>query len=267
MSTAPRPGRVTSRLKNHNLYLRRRLSDLVETAPRLYRTCIALGRLNQPRIRRVVTPDHDVVIEGFPRCANSFAVRAFMLDNGWRDVRVATHVHSPAQIILATGWRIPTIVLVREPGAAVVSLLGFYFQMGRLDRSAMSPADLRRWIHYETRRYTRFYDRLMPYRDRFVIGEFGEVTSDFGAVVRRMNDKFGTDYGCFEHNDANVQKTFQYSKVHLSPNAARDLLKHEVRPIYEGEANRAARERAESVFAAFVGADVPATPALEAATA
>jgi hypothetical protein len=131
----------------------------------------------------------------------------------------------------------------------------------------MSPADLRRWIHYETRRYTRFYDRLMPYRDRFVIGEFGEVTSDFGAVVRRMNDKFGTDYGCFEHNDANVQKTFQYSKVHLSPNAARDLLKHEVRPIYEGEANRAARERAESVFAAFVGADVPATPALEAATA
>ena len=42
-----------------------------------------------------------------------------------------------------------------------------------------------------TTAYARFYEKLMPYRDRFVIGEFEQVTNDFPDVVRRLNEELG----------------------------------------------------------------------------
>lgn len=48
---------------------------------------------------RLARPDTGLVIEGFPRSANSFSVIAF-LNSGASDMTLAHHVHSPPQIIL-----------------------------------------------------------------------------------------------------------------------------------------------------------------------
>ena len=45
-------------------------------------------------------PGVDIVIEGFPRSANSVAVHAFRVAQD-RPVRIAHHLHAPAQVIAA----------------------------------------------------------------------------------------------------------------------------------------------------------------------
>ena len=47
-----------------------------------------------------------MVIEGFPRSGNTFAVFAFRHAQR-RDIRVAHHLHAPAQVIRAVGGECP----------------------------------------------------------------------------------------------------------------------------------------------------------------
>ena len=67
--------------------------------------------------------------------------------------------------------------------------------------------------------YTRFYRRLLPCRDRMVVADFEEVTTDFGAVTRRVNDRFGTAFAEFEPTEQNTNRCFELIKLRgtLSP--------------------------------------------------
>jgi pimeloyl-ACP methyl ester carboxylesterase len=69
-----------------------------------------------PLIRRSgnpISPETDVVIEGFPRTGNTFAVTAFvMAQPGF--VSVAHHVHVPAQVISAERLGVPALLLWGE---------------------------------------------------------------------------------------------------------------------------------------------------------
>src|SRR6266566_5260966 len=67
-------------------------------------------------------PHVDIVIEGFPRSANSFAVHAFRVAQD-RPVRIAHHLHAPAQVIAAVRARVAAITLIREPEDAVLELV------------------------------------------------------------------------------------------------------------------------------------------------
>ena len=136
----------------------------------------------------VLSPRTEVVIEGYPRSANSFAVAAFRLAQG-RAVEVAHHTHAPAHVLAAVRRGVPAVVLIRAPEDACVEFL--------LLRPSLSPAQaLRGWI--------RFYRPLLELRDRVVVGPFPEVTTDFGAVIRRVNERFGTSFAPFEATPDNV---------------------------------------------------------------
>jgi hypothetical protein len=116
--------------------------------------------------------DTDAVIEGFPRSANTFAATAFELAHT-RHVRVARHLHVPSQIIAGARLGIPTIVLVRDPEEAVLSL------------SLWTP---HLTLEEGLRDYIRFYRCILPYHGRFVVATFQEVSTDFGEGIRRLND-------------------------------------------------------------------------------
>jgi hypothetical protein len=122
-----------------------------------------------------------VVIDGYTRCATTFAVYAFQLSQP-RPVPMAHHLHAPAQLIAAAQRGIPAIALIREPKGAVLSQL---VREPYTDLGAALEA------------YTRFYRRLLPYRQDLVLGEFAAVTADFGAVVRALNRRFGTSFAAF----------------------------------------------------------------------
>lgn len=83
-----------------------------------YLRAISIFRLGL--YENAVHEDTDVVIEGFPRSANTFLVHALELavnDN----MRIAHHLHDPCQIKCAVRNRVPCFVIVRDPLDAAVS--------------------------------------------------------------------------------------------------------------------------------------------------
>ena len=137
----------------------------------------------------VIGPATELVIDGYFRSANTFAVYAFQLSQD-RLVRLAHHLHAPAQLIKAARSGIPALLLVRQPRDAILSELLY-------DDVALPDAMVA---------YARFYTSLLPYLDNFVVGEFTQVTNDFGAVVRRLNKRFGTSFGEFRHSAASSRE-------------------------------------------------------------
>jgi uncharacterized protein YozE (UPF0346 family) len=65
-------------------------------------------------------------------------------------------------------------------------------------------------VRQALRYYVSFYEKVAEYRHAFVVGLFDEVTQDYGAVLERVNAKFGTRFSPFEHSDDNVSSVFAY---------------------------------------------------------
>ncbi len=204
-----------------------------------------LYRLARKDQARVVTPDTQLVMEGFPRSANSFARVAFNRAQSER-VRIAHGLHVPAQVIRAVRWRIPILVLIRKPKDAVLSF------------AIRDPISVDQALRY----YLSFYETIEEYRDAYVLGLFEEVTGDFGGVIRRINDRFGTTFSVFRHDERNVDAVFarleRNSKKRFGetswenkvsrPFASREKLKREVVYELEDPKRRDLISRAETVY-------------------
>lgn len=142
---------------------------------------------------KILADDTEIVIDGFTRSASTFALFAFQLAQP-RPVRVGHHTHAPAHLVAASQRGLPALLPVRAPEPTILS------QVVREPHVSMRQA---------LRSYVRFYRRLRPYRDDFVVATFAEVTSDFGAVIGRVNARFGTSFAVFAHTEANVNRCFE----------------------------------------------------------
>jgi hypothetical protein len=137
-----------------------------------------------------VTRHTQLVIEGFPRSGNTFCAAAFGSAQR-RRVRVARHEHVPAQVMAAARAGIPALVLIRRPQDAVLSLVIQHPEVT---------------VRQVTRAYVRFYQPLLRFRSRFVAATFEEVVTDLGAVIGRVNTRFGTSFDLFRHTPENVER-------------------------------------------------------------
>jgi hypothetical protein len=133
----------------------------------------------------VVTPHTELVVDGYTRSATTYAVYAIQLAQP-RPVRMAHHLHAPAQIVAAARWGVPTILLVRDPEGAVLSQV--VREPGVTVRDALVS-------------WRRFYQAALRRRGAFVVGEFGRVTTDIGGVIRDLNHRFGTSFAEFERTE------------------------------------------------------------------
>ena len=163
---------------------------LAARSPALAVWLARLGRYGHP-----VSHDTEIVIEGFPRSGNSFAVAAFRRAQH-RPVRIAHHLHAPGHAIAALRRGVPTLVVIRHPDEAVPEF-------------AVSKPNLS--VRAILRGYVRFHEPLLPYRWGFVTARFEDVLSDFTSVIRRINERFGTTFAEFEATESNV--TAVYSDV------------------------------------------------------
>lgn len=202
------------------------------------------------RVRRrgeVLGPDTEIVIESFPRSASSFAVAAFRLAQEPHASRIAHHTHAPAQVIAAVRRGVPALVLIREPEEAVLSHVIY--------TPGLSP-------EASLRGYVRFHEPLLPYRHGFVVGLFEEVVSDFGAVIARVNARFGTSFRPFEHRpehlariDREIEEDYrsrarteaELERTVPLPIETRRALKERLRAAYRRTPERL-RRRAEAAY-------------------
>ena len=217
------------RLRRRTVRTRLRARSLIGQYPALY---LPLARWKRRRdlrhARRWGTPpermgpvfrDTEAVIEGFPRSANTFAATAFEVAQS-RPVRVARHLHVPSQIIAGARLGIPTIVLVRDPDEAVLSL------------SLWTPHIT---LEDGLRDYIRFHRRILPYRNRFVVATFEEVSTDFGKVIRRLNERFGSSFQEFQHTEENVALCFRIIEEHDRTTTGKVVEKTVARPSQQRE--------------------------------
>jgi hypothetical protein len=139
-----------------------------------------------------IAEDTELVIDGFTRSAVTYALVAFQVaQNG--HVRVAHHLHSPAQLIQATRRGIPGLVPIRPPQDTVLSAM--------IREPTVSTGQ---WL----RTYTGFYRRMLPLADGLVFARFDSVTKDLGAVIAHLNGRFGTSFIEFPQTEAAVATAF-----------------------------------------------------------
>jgi hypothetical protein len=198
---------------------------------------------------RLVEPDTELVIEGFQRSGNTFAVFAFEMAQE-RPIKSAHHLHSSAQVTRAVQLGIPVLLLIRDPRDSTVS------HVIREPCVPMKQA-LQAWI--------RFYERALPVRDRVFVADFSRVSTDFGAVIRDFNVKFGTGYKEFDHTEENVARCFDQieernkqrygqlveGKV-ARPSAERREVKTELLRRFDDPALAATRRRAYEIYRTLV---------------
>jgi hypothetical protein len=180
---------------------RHRLRTRVSEYPGLY---LPFARHKYPGPSpEVISSATEFVIDGYTRSASTFAVYALQLAQPV-PVRLAHHLHAPAQLVAAARAGVPALAVIREPQGAILS------QLIREPDVALTDALVA---------YARFYERLFGCRESFVVADFEQITKDFGAVTRRVNERFGTAFAEFEPSEQNVRRCFELIKLRgtLSP--------------------------------------------------
>lgn len=213
---------------------------------------VARRRYREGNFQIPFQEDKHLVLEAFPRSGLTFAFTAFEMAQR-STVRVAHHTHVPAQVIAGVRAGVPALVLIRHPDDVVLSLLV------RLPELTMRQA---------LRGYLRFYEPLRPHRDRIVFGRFEDVTTDLGAVIRRVNERFGTTFDEFEHSEENVARVMEIiekgdrrefgegsalERKIGRPSEQRDRLKEALRTAYHSSSLRTLRERAQAIHEQVLG--------------
>jgi hypothetical protein len=207
------------------------------------------------RLRRegeLVDARTDLLVESYPRCASSFAIAAFRLAQEPRSLRIAHHTHAAGHVIAGIRLGVPALVLIREPEGAVVS--------SRIRHPSRTYADL-------LRGFCAFYEPLVPCRGDLVVGTFAEVVGgELGAIARRLNARFGTDFAEFEPTEDNVARCLReidedwrrrrgdgerLERIVPRPSPVREELKAEMAARYDAEAPPKLRRRAERLCAWF----------------
>ena len=183
----------------------RRLRHVVRTRvaenPAVY---LPFARMKYPGPSpEVVGAQTELVIDGYTRSASTFAVYALQLAQD-RPVRLAHHLHAPAQLIEAARRGVPALLLVREPRGAILS------QLVREPGVALRDALVA---------YTRFHTCLVPYLHQLIVADFDTVTHDFGSVMRRLNHRFEMSLTEFVATEATTSECFAFieQRGSLSP--------------------------------------------------
>jgi hypothetical protein len=151
----------------------------------------AMVRVQRKRRNRPAAPTDRMVIDGFPRSANTFSSRAFQFANP--DVPASHHMHAPANILLAVRYGIPTIVVIRTPVDAVLS------EVIRQPRKRLRRGFLE---------WNSFYSTVRPVLDRIVVADFATVTSDYSVIIEEVNRRFGTNFEPYRNRPESDEKVF-----------------------------------------------------------
>lgn len=140
----------------------------------------------------LVSFDTDIVIDGYPRSGNTFAVHAFLYANP--NAKIAHHLHVESQILYGVRHKKPVLILLRKPEDAIRSL--------KVRHPGVNITHALKW-------YIRFYTICYGVKEYVVFGLFSKVTTHYGEIINEINRKFGTSFNIFTHTPENLSKVFE----------------------------------------------------------
>ncbi len=234
--------RISQSLLRMRRYLLSRVRSCLRESPTAFYYVMNLSKKHRGHL---VTRRTDLVIEGYPRSANTYAVAAFQIA-GHEHFSIASHAHSFTHVKRACGLGIPCLVLIRNP----IDAIGSLGVRNNLEH-----------FHHELDAYSNFYESVLPLRDRFVFVDFNDVTSRIEAVMRAVNQKYHLNLEELSNAQLAERKIFELieamekvdsgtsvvRETHVArPSPARSHEKQQVlanlrRPIYHNDLNRCVR--------------------------
>lgn len=193
-------------------------------------------------LEKYVTKTHQIVIDGYPRTANSYSRVRFLLANPDVKSGFGNHIHLPSQILLAVRYGIPTVLLVRDPKSAILSLTALQMQSGE------DSAAYRRRIHINGRYYCLFHEQVLPTLDSVVVSPFERTISKFNDVIQEVNEKFGTSFNSSVSTVETDSQIFEASPKHLSPSESRNQVKQRLKELAAEKEFRSLFERCDAAY-------------------
>jgi hypothetical protein len=156
-----------------------RLRHLFEQVGPLYRLLEGASSMARPgRNRKIAGPQTDIVIEGFPRSANTFFYWYFDTAQAV-PVNVAHHLHSPYQLRTAARYRLPCVFLTRNPLDCAASAI--------LRDPRLSASDL-------LQAYQALYSTAAKHAHDILIVPQKLAIEDPNFVIGAVNAKYGRDF-------------------------------------------------------------------------
>lgn len=143
----------------------------------------------------VCLPHHDLLLDGYPRTANSYAYN--FLTHFHDDVRCVHHSHASATLKMARRFGTPSVVLVRDPLDAVTS---------NLIRSEASLAYLE--AHYD-----QYYGYVQDHADDVTVVPFETVTQDPVGFLEIVEAEVGLPHA--DPTPAQVAEANEAVRAHL----------------------------------------------------
>ena len=168
----------------------------------------------------IVGEETEIVIEGFPRCANGFFVRMFEFAQQ-RRILIAHHQHSVAQIVEGIRRSLPIVLLVRDPKDVVISLQAFSYQafdVRRKEDAGLTPDRI-------LDRYIQFHSHAMKFKEDIVVSDFEDTVKNPNRTIERINQRFGKNYKGVENLLMNTLLVFSRSNERVRRDRMRDNIR------------------------------------------
>ena len=135
----------------------------------------------------ICTTKTDLCIEAYPSSANSYLCNLIKALN--REIDIAHHTHSIANIKLAFRYNVPVVVIIRNPIEAISS---------RIARFGLN-------IDYSICEYILFYNFIVKNKTKVLCINFNDVTDNIENVLYRIRKIIHSDLKIDRLNEA--QKT------------------------------------------------------------
>lgn len=180
---------------------------------------------------RVTSEKSVMVLEGYPRSGNSFALKAFREAQGEYGyfLQIGNHTHSFPNILRGIDLSLPVIVPIRHPYEAILSTCSYITQSKGIPAGKVGKYLLKNYV----REYCHFYSRVLTVASKVLVVDFQDIIFDFGSIISRVNVKFDKNFEIFDHSRESVDEIFRLSSAHLSPSKERDLVKSGLSPLLD----------------------------------
>jgi len=214
---------IHRQLNLYYLYLMLDLRSFIGQSPHLFGLVQRLSPTR--RIHSLVDRNTDICIDAPSGSGNSYFVNGFRKINP--NYRVAHHHHVAAQVTRGIHFQVPTVVILRDPIACVVSRTAFW------NTPVLIGPIFRQWI--------RFFCTVEENQDRVLVVSFESVTSRQEEVIKAINSRFDTSFNTrypeMDHITADMDRAYARNTNGLIqknpnlPSAAKDAAKAHFRSL------------------------------------
>tara|TARA_B100000963_G_scaffold302596_1_gene275576 strand:- start:18269 stop:19021 length:753 start_codon:yes stop_codon:yes gene_type:complete len=133
-----------------------------------YRAYLSLFK--RDKLKNLVKKDTDIVVEGFPRSANTY-LSTCLEEANKKELKLASHLHDIVQLYFGKKYSIPIFIVFRKP---LESLISFKMKFPKSDLNTMSNI------------YIKFYSYAIENSDHINFIDFSDATTKTDIVVEKI---------------------------------------------------------------------------------